>query len=740
MLEDHHQKMRYLSLLTQDTSRRNTATHVIDSVFMHLIFSSQFSSTIMSMMHGLVLSIQTMMAMCYDTSRQPLSRVCGSTNYDSRSSVMTQFWDIQVIKHYTVNLNIIIFKLLYSPYCHVDYATITRYELCNVTSKYCGHLPGWNESSQSPRLVITIGVNWPKYESYFLMRYHMSTSPRLLLYQRRFLQPRLKYQFKNLYKQYKVDILFIQTITSVYDRLIKVDLPSDQHERIGNNISRIFDGPGILSEVLHGKISSSFQVSVNKALSINDIRNEFISYTSINTPSCLADNIFYSPASNAMIYYQVLISKATKKSTSRVQLRILDFKVDGFSGLKCEYGGISIINDIFEIIEYGPFCELYPSKTYTNEHLSLPLRNATIIVYWYRRYDNVSTKITILAMQDMIQDVVPLWGEYHLYDLLYLRIDLHQQQQRKFMYISYLYYQTTDQSILYLLPHGTMVHGRSKFVVSLNGRYAQAMYIILSDFNYCETVLKKEIHTSAVITSCPWFEPTLVIEMGTDMFFARDVLKQHSLLPRTPLEIHVQQSICNSTVLFDITTEGRHTFSCLDINHITCQGVLLHISPKYRKNIISHRFLLDNRLDLWLSEYDKLSFSIQFSDIACNCNVIFHHETGKFTWCLHNWFNLHDICETLFIDSSSRLCVKYRCYSLIQGHNTSWLDAEAACQARGGHLVTINSHEELRLVTMLVHKLKLETSEYFFIGMVSVMSQVCFQSVKYSFKQKVCHA
>ncbi len=325
---------------------------------------------------------------------------------------------------------------------------------------------------------------------------------------------------------------------------------------------------------------------------------------------------------------------------------------------------------------------------------------------------------------NMKKDAFPLWIEGQLYKLPYIWID---HRSPGLISVS-----NSDQSIIYFLPYGTMIKGTRKIRVTPMHRNAETVHLIHYNSVHCNITL--EVHRGYhvhIITSCPWFVPVVVIDMNQNktMAFQNDGTT-HYLYPQAPLEIHLQKSMCFSSTIILIEAEQKDMFSYLKIQDITCKNASLHIYARHKRSlVISHIFHLDHAIDDWLSDSHELIFVVEFKGRTCNCSIKLHHEFGRYTWCLHNWFEVPGICDAWSYHPKTGGCVKYSCYILFALWDTSWINAEAACQDHGGHLVTINSHEELRLITLILLKWMPGISEYLYIGMVSNSSQVCLSSL-----------
>ncbi len=70
----------------------------------------------------------------------------------------------------------------------------------------------------------------------------------------------------------------------------------------------------------------------------------------------------------------------------------------------------------------------------------------------------------------------------------------------------------------------------------------------------------------------------------------------------------------------------------------------------------------------------------------------------------------------------NQMCTKFECYQkLFPARKLTWIEAERTCQSHGGHLVTINSFEELYLVRMLLAGEMPLTLDSLYIGLQQLL-------------------
>ncbi len=110
---------------------------------------------------------------------------------------------------------------------------------------------------------------------------------------------------------------------------------------------------GFLGTLSTSMISRSFQVTLHAMLSPNDIQPEVL-VLSIPAPS---NRMTSYHSLNCSHHFTFLVFALTQGKKQAVTLWIDKLAWDGWSGMKCEFGGIWFSSVLTYMFEFGPFCK-----------------------------------------------------------------------------------------------------------------------------------------------------------------------------------------------------------------------------------------------------------------------------------------------------------------------------------------------------------------------------------------------
>ena len=165
--------------------------------------------------------------------------------------------------------------------------------------------------------------------------------------------------------------------------------------------SILYDGPGPLCSVLHGKLTSSFQLVISTK-SLDDGYNSYFEFQVVSAPASVSHQIEVWNTSSK-------ISTLNQLSLTSVTLVIDWVEWTGWRGMTCEYGGLSLLlpQHSDNLLEIGPYCGQYKSMIDVPQVKTSYLHTRSyIVLYSYPTYFNLSVKYTLM-FSDIHQITIP---------------------------------------------------------------------------------------------------------------------------------------------------------------------------------------------------------------------------------------------------------------------------------------------------------------------------------------------
>ena len=368
------------------------------------------------MLNELMISSNELHRKCSQVNEAtPLTRICGSydiyklkklstTMIDSLIHLHGQYigyWRMCLMKKHTLELIVKEFSMLSTPECAIVFLEITKYpsskiddevydEYCDVpsirkegklrkiSSRYCGHLPQWKESTMAYQVHFKLEVGWDILPVSIKMDYYVSNPGMHTLYKRRYVQRNLHLGTMMHNRRRHTQNRLVLFLVTLHGSLMRLKMNMDSML-----LFIWYDGPGPNAAPLTSSISSSHQTLITLSNNITVTKN-LIFFTEIIAPSTLS-NLHHTINSSTIHILYEWISLIANQSSS-LSILITNIELRGFRGQKCEYGGAVLSSDVGQRVNYGPYCDQSNAESYLIVGLSLPVEYGNLLLYSYARY------------------------------------------------------------------------------------------------------------------------------------------------------------------------------------------------------------------------------------------------------------------------------------------------------------------------------------------------------------------
>ncbi len=643
--------------------------------------------------------------MCFYSfcERVGVHSACGGIHIESLNWLNNTSLSISPVRHHSLNIYVIQFNMMYSPQCEVNHLEITRYGACDDGSRYCGHLPSWNESSPTSKLEIKLRINWVWDQVQVVLHYGIQNSNVLTILEDVYISSESLYSTSPM--QSFPECTWTMYLTAMsYSSLIAFGT-SFMH---GELVYEMHDGPGSDCLVLQGALSSSHKILVMIEMTLDvNMTSTHALYASIVAPITMTNASSIINSSSENIFYQVLAICKSESHCRHTDVRILHFNLHGYRGKECEYAGKIVLANISDKLLYGPYCQ-----PLNYSFRKIPYNSHQIVLYSYRPYAYIFLQYEINT--DASWGIIhPLFGEINSPGISY-----------KSGWTEVHWPQTRGSGSIVFLPHGrprldknkaTVVAEYTSGYTSWMIQWAHSSYCQVCGTSIIDWGMMQDISIDMCDSHC--FDPILVLACDQTK---PPLLKQKYV----PYDIqHPFNAMCQivprATISVFARTSQHNRFALLEFENTSCKQTFVKIKIS---QLVQNIFLLTERI-IWKSYDGSIKFALySIAHEYCFVNVTYH--TKRIDWCTPHWSYVSRPCMqqcstfSRVINSHLTSCMGLRCYKIFEGGIISWREAAEMCADKGSTLVTINSYEELDAVTMILHRYRWRSSWYLFLGLI----------------------
>ena len=651
------------------------------------------------------------------------ARICGSLSLPYNQNGMRDiWWVLPLLDSATLDVHILVFQTMYSPYCQINYMEMHKQPKLaarNLTSRYCGFFPAWNESSPMSQLSLHLVITWPPDMINILLRYAIHTSICMIIYQGHRLT-----NIKSLYL-YQLQYLgpFNTTtylmITTQYHHIITYNMLTNMTFSTIKYLS-IYDGPSTGCGQPPSRISSSHQLCVS--IQMDSEHQTLFNFSSFPAPLTLVSSHITMNTSLTHTFYNTMVFSMILTQNGPFKFEIKKMQRYGFTGSHCEYSGVVLTNTIDNITDdYGPFCNQGSHEAYSVTSLRLPISDARIVLYGYSKYSNIFVEISLQEHQKYLGDVLPLWANCHRYERQYGQV------QRVCNLMIVRWNLTVVPTMIYLLPELPTHEITPNMGLGLRHIMgAVDVKFLLRSTPLCQMDWSKLADKYNIKTKCAWVDPIVIIK--------RDIPKElllvkgfNQVVPYSDITLRLNYDGSASLYGLYFMKQRETAYSYISTQNSSCVDMFtLTIDPKDAFDRYSHRhqFQLDEKFE-WNSVDNNFKFYLRIFQSNHSCQMAIVHQSHDYSFCLRDWYNITPMCNQIWKNGDERyklqnpLCHDYRCYTVLHGGSLSWLNAQAMCKKIHGDLISFDSHEEVNFIRMLFYSfLCLPNEKTFVYGIV----------------------
>ncbi len=705
-------------------------TDVIDKVMESLLIHKNdiISKSLINTMSILPPGITSISNACLDKQyhHRSIARICGSFSSESNlNGRKSNWWIFQLVESMTLDICVLSFRILSSSSCRINYLEMHKLQKLaarNVTSRYCGSFPAWNESSPMSQLSLHFVITWPSDRINFSLRYSIRKSLYLVIYHGRHMSKSEQlHSFMLQHLGYYKAATYLK-ITAQYDHIIMHDIFANETNALGNLV--IHDGAGTACDLLPRKMSSSHQLYISFFLMTHTQYHRYFHFFSMLAPGVLFTSHVVVNTSSKQTYYSVIHFTLLLKHNRPFEFELTQVHRYGFTGSHCEYSGIILSNTIDDKKQdYGPFCGQHRYESYSITGLRLPIHDAHVILYSYLNYSEILVEIRLQISQTVGGDLLPLWFHCGRYVRYYGQILCTCNTK------TMTWKRAIVPSLLYLLPEWPTDGMVSQMTLILTDVIGVVSAEFLSNsLKFCNTTFEKEVEKYRIMTNCGWMDPIVI--MKRDFPMDLQVRKENThVVPYSDMKLMLNFDEANVIYNLFVMKQRETAFSYISIQKSSCtENVTLSINTKggFSHYLPQHEFLVGTDFE-WLSEGNNLNFDVRLENTNHSCGMKIFHQSHDYPFCMRDWYNISALCYRFWLRGGkgleNPLCNEHRCYTRLDGGQLSWNHAQEKCEGIHGSLISINSHEELDLFRMMLYSLMPLVAEKTFIqGVVSESS------------------
>ncbi len=464
-------------------------------------------------------------------------------------------------------------------------------------------------------------------------------------------------------------------------------------------------------------------------------------------PSSKAEhNNYINSSVNNVCYLSVAIIDQTPSATFIIT-RLL---IGGYRGQECEYGGVVISNNNREgQMTYGPFCGKKLYESYSVVGKSIPLKTGVFVIYSYCPY-------TALSVEYEVNDgfpydyVISAWDRatYHGY--------IYGENGRVFYGHRKNFFSPDQKGSRIQLPKAEWLRQKKGYILPENFRNMyqlinrtlllintdmdnRVMLLDTDDLHYCDTSIQymSDIDhiwhndgslssTITITTLCPWLHPIVVVEtkeLDRKQFI--NTTKTYPILPDRQLHINIDLTTYYPVISLVTIQHYRNQYNVLEYTYSSCSETYIDIEHFIRYNepfVIQHTYIISQTM-IWLSKHANLPFTIMVINQNQPCAINMTYYPSYYRICYREWFDLTFSCfdfgnAFLHLWSEGPVCVHGHCYRMLTGGWMTWQHAQQKCGSIDAALLTINSYEELHLITFILLKGTTFPQERVYIGLL----------------------
>ncbi len=647
--------------------------------------------------------IQSIHAACNDhiSKHKFCARLCGTHYW--HNSTHTKWLVISPIYTASMSVEMLHFHMLYSPNCQINYFAMNWHSMDNTTARYCGHVPIWKESRPTFKLTIQVIIQWKKDLITILMKYAICSSKYVMNSRKHYVNEKLPYHYNEISHPCKAHVctLYFMVYTG-YQNIIKKVHFDQMHQQD----MKIYDGYGISLRILTGLISSSHQIVIEFILS-SQSTTLYHNYSSYAAPSIWCDSISTVNTSIKHTFYAVIALQGFSEQDINKELRIMYLEVEGFRGLRCEYGGVVLSIVLLLTDTYGPYCDQPVYESYSITNVKLPIKLAWLTIYSYSEYSNLSLVYRLQSRRPYDGDILPSSQSCMEYNRMYGRIRWLDPD----VLISWGTPVVTTH--IYFLPQITHdIEYRVQLYILDSVAEANAFFMSCY-YSDCDTIHRWPSGIHVLHTKHAWVESMTLV---TRHVANHQLLRHGSNLISSHSDMHLGVSLERSSppIRLSIVPRYQTAYNYISVMDASCDGLRLSIV-----NRNSLKFLI-NQTFRWLSQAADLALKFEDPIRSDSCAMNISYQTYEYSLCRKRWYNMTSLCHSFwdYKRLPEYLCHYHRCYYMIKWHRdmVSWEEAQKSCKETQGSLIAINSFEELGILKMLVLTKRSSGVEYLYLG------------------------
>ena len=430
-----------------------------------------------------------------------LGRVCGIVDapLQHRNLTANFQWHLNLTHAFSTEIHVTHFQILNSVRCGINKLVILHYFMKTISECFCGHLPPWRQIYKGPHVRLQLSISWPFDNVLFSLIYNAESTRKYVLYREvtaDWMNQALCDAASDLQVTTHVHIRIIFTISFIVNIS---DVPLEAKKQTRQSCIHAFDGPGINSQEMHTRLSSSHQLHLTFS-SVSSSCKESISMTCIKAPQLLHKSGTIYNSSDEMMYHTIQMREFTMSKMNQVNLELTFLWIEGFKGRGCEYGDVLVHRFTKGHKKKGTFkmkmsyvC-LAPN-IFADRHLTI-FDTEKVSLLSYPAYFSLALQLKTHPVTPRVE-ITPINSphQHHRLHFLPMYLDVTVQIIPSFI------------AKLGLIIEDHKTHGLLKSIQQ--ARVDNRLYDEVCYSNFTLTCQKFPYQIVKIATNCPWLEPFL---------------------------------------------------------------------------------------------------------------------------------------------------------------------------------------------------------------------------------------
>ena len=245
----------------------------------------------------------------------------------------------------------------------------------------------------------------------------------------------------------------------------------------------------------------------------------------------------------------------------------------------------------------------------------------------------------------------------------------------------------------------------------------------------CQTEISSKVFVTGsfnllISTQCPWLD---AIVFATFYHTIKRLIHGDSQELYTRMDPGTHQDIIYQTnsvssMIINIVSCVFQNYHYIQHKPGTCNQSSLCIHQWHEAFCI---YLVEQECQ-WKSDGQTWKYELSISTGNISCTSTLQYQPRNFMLCSYNFLDLTPFCQDyLEWNYHKPICYGVHCYQWMPGGQLSWTEAKETCSDIRGTLLTLNSYEEIEVVSWILRRLSWLSSEFVFLGLYQNEVSVC---------------